>query len=53
LGLRSDDIHADLARCLSAGAQVLRDIETGPHELRGVVRGAAGLVVLSQKRASA
>jgi predicted enzyme related to lactoylglutathione lyase len=49
LGLRTDDIAAALAQCLAGGGAILREVETGPHELRAVVASPAGAIVLSQK----
>lgn len=52
LGLRVDDLAETISQWTGSGAEIIRPLEEGPHELRAVMRIPGGLVLtLSQKRA--
>lgn len=49
---RVEDIEQGVARLVTAGAQLLRPVERGPHESRAVLRApGGGTLVLSAKTA--
>ena len=46
VAVKVDDVAAAVARVTAAGATLLRSPETGPHEIRAVVRDPAGNAVV-------
>jgi predicted enzyme related to lactoylglutathione lyase len=50
LAWRVDDIDAEVARLVAAGAQITSPVEQGPHERRAVLRDPAGQPLVLTER---